>query len=312
MLEAYRRMTDDLLRAHEQNVITFLRSDERFLDCEEDAAEMGLTLSVGIHETYTAETKSRHTEVEGKFPYGYSSELEIDFVRDGNVMMTNPDEGPAVQLSVTATIVRTPETMFIKRIELIPYDELIEDGELFDGIEDFLDDIEEHGFGAPSPFLCDEMQSPDVSAPLSLCRSPAELPDASCVEFQAGSFCGVFGREDSVYLSRDAELPYRALYAHILGRRYLPGGVLTLNNEESLALVELLHSLADAAPGALCYGDILNALSIYEFTPPGNAERLLKQVIIRRTAAFIETTRALADALSEMISREGCVTVIDS
>ncbi len=311
MLEAYRKMTDDILRAHEQNVITFLRSDERFLDCEEDAAEMGLTLSVGIHETYTAETKSRHTETEGKFPYGYSSELEIDFVRDGRVMMTNPDEGPAVQLSVTATIVRTPETLFIKKIELIPYDELIEDGELFNGIEDFLDDIEEHGYGIPSPFLSDEAQSAEAGDDLALHLSAATLGDGEYVEIQAGAFMGAFGREDSLYLSRDAMLPYRPLYAHILGRRYQPGGVTVLEEAESRELVELLSALADAAPGALCYGDVLNALSIYEFTPPGNTERVLKQVALRRSADFAETTRALADALEGMIRESGCITVID-
>ena len=120
MLESYRKMTNAHLRAHEENVMTFLRSDERFLDCEEDAAELGLSLSIGIHETYSAETKGLHAARGDKFPYGYSSELEIDFVRDGRVVMTAPKDGKSVQMSVTATIVRTPETMFLKKVELIP------------------------------------------------------------------------------------------------------------------------------------------------------------------------------------------------
>ncbi len=311
MLESYRKMTNDILRAHEENVITFLRSDERFLDCEEDAAEMGLTLSVGIHETYTAETRSRRTEAEGKFPYGYSSELEIDFVRDGRVMMTNPKEGPAVQMSVTATIVRTPETIFVKKIELIPYDELIEDGTLFDGIEDFLDLIEESGYGIPSPFLCDEDEHTEPSADLSLHLSGENLGEGAYIEYQAGAFTGMFGKEDSLYLSRDAELAYKPLYAHILGSRYAPGGILALDREESERFLELLELLADAIPRCLYYGDVLSHLSIYEFTPPGNAERLLTRVTVLRAAEFAETTLRLRDALAEMLEKEGSLTIID-
>ncbi len=312
MLEAYRKMTNDILRAHEENVMTFLRSDERFLDCEEEAAEMGLTLSVGIHETYSAETRSRHSETEGKFPYGYSSELEIDFVQNGCVMMTNPEEGRAVQMSVTATIVRTPETLFVKKVELIPYDELIEDGELFDGIEDLLDEIEERGVGAPSPFLCDEDQSAEPSNDLALHTHPSHLGDGTYIELQAGAFNGAFGREDSLYLSRDAFLPYRPLLAHILGRRYAPGAIMALTPEEGAQLVELARELADKISGCFYYGDVLSSLSIYEFTPPGNAERLLKRVTVDRAADFCADTRALADALGGMLAREGCLTVIDA
>ena len=311
MLESYRKMTNDILRAHEENVITFLRSDERFLDCEEDAAEMGLTLSVGIHETYTAETRSRHAETEEKFPYGYSSELEIDFVRDGHVVMTNPDEGPAVQMSVTATIVRTPETIFFKKVELIPYDELIEDGTLFDSIEDFLDHVEEHGYGIPSPFLCNEDEHTEPSEDLSLHLSGENLGEGAYIEYQAGAFTGMFGREDSVYLSRDAALPYKPLYAHILGSRFTPGGILSLDRAESEQFLEMLASLAGVIPRCLYYGDVLSHLSIYEFTPPGNAERLLTRVTVLRAEAFCETTLRLRDALAEMLEKENSLTIID-
>ena len=311
MLESYRRITNDILRAHEENVMTFLRSDERFLDCEEEAAEMGLTLSVGIHETYTAETRSQKNGEDGKIPYGYSSELEIDFVRDGRVMMTNPDEGPAVQMSVTATVVRTPETMFIKKIELIPYDELIEDGTLFDGIEDLLDHLEDHGCGIPSPFLCNEDEHTEPTADLSLHLSGESLGDGAYIEYQAGAFTGMFGREDSVYLSRDAELAYKPLYAHILGRRYTPGGILSLDRAEGEQFLEMLAGLASTIPRCLYYGDVLSHLSIYEFTPPGNAERLLTRVTVLRAEEFAETTLRLRDALAKMLESEGSLTIVD-
>ena len=312
MLESYRKMTNAHLRAHEENVMTFLRSDERFLDCEQDAAELGLSLSVGVHETYSAETKGLRFSKGDKFPYGYSSELEIDFVRDGRVMMTTPKDGKSVQMSATATIVRTPETMFLKKIELIPYDELIEDETLFNSIEDFLDHAEDEGVGYASPFLDDRDEHAKPSDDLSL-HSLDELPaDGEYVEIQGGAFMGAFGRADSLYLSRDAALPYRIFLAHVLGDRYMPAGVVTLEENEIKELISLLDTCCDELLGCILFSDLLTRLSVYEFTPPPNAEQLLTAVTIGRSADFIETTLTLREKLAEMLKEHGAIAYLDT
>ncbi len=310
MMESYRKMNNDILRAHEENVMTFLRADERFLDCEEDAAQLGFSLSVGIHEIYTAETRGRGGERSEKFPYGYTSELEIDFVRDGYVAMTDPEGVRGVQMSITATIVRTPETLLFKRIELIPYDELVEDGTFFDAIEDRLDDIEEHGIGVLSPFREDESEGCEPAVDLLLHIGLETLGDGGYVEYQSGEFFGAYGREDSLYLTRDAAFPYSILLAHVLGSRFLPGGVHSLTAEEGRAFTELLRRLADSLSGATVFGDLLTKCEIYEFTPPGNAEKLLTAVTLGRQEAFRAVTCELADRLSDMLDREHAITVI--
>lgn len=311
MLESYRKMTNEQLRAHEENVMTFLRSDERFLDCEEDAAELGLSLEIGIHETYSAETRGLCASRGGKFPYGYSSELEIDFTQNGRVVMTAPKGGKSVQMSVTATIVRTPETMFIKKIELTPYDELIEDESLFNAIEDFLDQIEEDGVGYASPFLSDQDEHIHPCEDLSL-HTLDELGEGEYAEIAGGVFTGAFARPDSLYLSRDAALPYRILIAHILGEGYLPGGVLTLEGKDAEQLLSLLSAIQDELFGCILFSDLLSRLGIYEFTPPPNAEKLLSAVTVERRAEFAETTRTLCECLTLLFKNHGAITYIDT
>ena len=312
MLESYRKMTNAHLRAHEENVITFLRSDERFLDCEEDAAELGLSLEIGIHETYSAETKGLHFAKGDKFPYGYSSELEIDFTRNGRVAMTAPKDGKSVQMSVTATIVRTPETMFFKKIELIPYDELIEDETLFHAIEDFLDQLEDEGVGYDSPFLADGDEHAVPTDDL-LIHTLTELPaDGEYVEIQGGAFVGAFGRADSLYLSRDAALPYRIFLAHILGAGYIPGGVVTLEGKEAKRLLELLDAACIELPGCMLFSDLLTRLGIYEFTPPPNAEKLLTAVTVGRADDFIRVTETLRECLAMLLDKHGAIAYLDT
>ena len=312
MLESYRKMTNAHLRAHEENVMTFLRSDERFLDCEEDAAELGLSLSIGIHETYSAETKGLHAARGDKFPYGYSSELEIDFVRDGRVVMTAPKDGKSVQMSVTATIVRTPETMFLKKVELIPYDELIEDEILFHSIEDFLDQIEDEGVGGPSPFLEDENEHAVPCEDLGL-HTLTELPsEGEYVEIQGGAFMGAFGRADSLYLSRDAALPYRIFLAHVLGERYAPGGVVTLEEQDCRSLLALLDAACIELPGCILFSDLQTRLGIYEFTPPPNAEKLLTAVTVGRIDAFVQNTETLRECIEMLLDKHGAIAYLDT
>jgi hypothetical protein len=312
MLESYRKMTNAHLCAHEENVMTFLRADERFLDCEEDAAELGLSLGVGIHETYSAETKGLRAAKGDKFPYGYSSELEIDFIRNGRIVMTAPKDGKSVQMSVTATIVRTPETMFFRKIELIPYDELIEDETLFHSIEDFLDQAEDEGVGYDSPFLADENEHAVPTEDLDI-HTLAELPkEGAYVEIQGGAFMGAFGRAESLYLSRDAALPYRIFLSHVLGERYVPGGVMTLENDDAGKLLSLLDAACTELPGCILFSDLLTRLGVYELTPPPNAEKLLTAVTVGRQSDFIANTEALRECLAMLLEKHGAIAYLDT
>ena len=123
---------------------------------------------------------------------------------------------------------------------------------------------------------------------------------------------GMFGKDDSLYLSRDAALPYRILLAHILGERYLPGGIMTLEEEEARELISLIESAADELPGCILFSDLLNRLSVYEFTPPGNAERLLTAVTVKRASAFADLSRRLAASLTELLASGGALTYLDT
>ena len=173
MIRSYGKMSNGELSAHEENVVSFLYADERFLDCVEDAEDLGVSLSVSVYRPHGDLPPS---EGEPKFPYGYESELRVDFTSDGYILTNNPEEGRAVQMSVSAPLVRTVDSLLIKKTELIPYDELIEDESFFFSIEDFLDDIEDHGVGTPSPFRVneDEHEIPEGSlAPTTRSSSPA-------------------------------------------------------------------------------------------------------------------------------------------
>lgn len=314
MVEAYRKMTNEILRAHEENVMAFLRADMRFGDCEERAEELGVRLSVSVHESYTAHMRSRYGRAEeDKFPYGYSSELEIDLVdaENGYILNTNPEDGRPVQMTLSYTIVRTPETMFVKKIELIPYDEIAEDGSLFAMLEEFLDNIEERGIGSHSPFCDDAKQKRRPTADLALYDGNDRLSDDSYVELQRGEFFGAFGRRDSLYLTPDAFFPYRLLLIHLMGNEFQRGGVTRLDADDLAFFIELLGELAEKTPGALLFSDLLSRLNIYEMTPPENAEKLLSAVTVARGASFVETTRALSEKLAKIAESHGAISVID-
>ena len=139
MIRSYGKMSNGELAAHEENVVSFLNADERFLDCVEDAEELGATLSVSVYHPHADRTPA---EGEEKFSPAYESELRVDFVSDGYVMTNRPEEGGAVQMSVSVPLVKGVETLLIRKLELIPYDELIEDESFCFSIEDFLDDVE--------------------------------------------------------------------------------------------------------------------------------------------------------------------------
>lgn len=308
MIRSYGKMSNGELSAHEENVVSFLYADERFLDCVEDAEDLGVSLSVSVYRPHGDLPPS---EGEPKFPYGYESELRVDFTSDGYILTNNPEEGRAVQMSVSAPLVRTVDSLLIKKTELIPYDELIEDESFFFSIEDFLDDIEDHGVGTPSPFRVneDEHEIPEGSLAPMTADERGDFPDL--VELQVGDFDGRFERDDSLFFTRDGFFPYRVLLAHVLGDRYRNGGVWRLSNEDCRACAETLAGIADLPESLSTFSELLSELSVYEFAPTDRAERLLTAVTLARREDFKRDAEALADWFLARIGEENSVTVVD-
>ena len=308
MIRSYGKMSNGELAAHEENVISFLYADERFLDCVEDAEDLGLTLSVSVYRPHADRAPA---EGEGKFSPAYESELRVDFVSDGYVMMNNPEEGRAVQMSVGVPLVKTVESLLFRRLELIPYDELIEDESFFFSIEDFLDDIEDHGVGCASPFRANEEEHEIPDGPSAPMTADARGDLADLVELQAGDFDGRFERPDSLYFTRDGFFPFRVLIAHVLADRYQNGGVWRLSQEECRAFADLLSALSELPESATTFSDLLSELSVYEFAPTDRAERLLTSVTLDRRADFLSDALSLADWLSDRLDEGASVTVVD-
>ena len=305
MIRSVGKMSNGELSAHEENVVSFLYADERFLDCVEDAEDLGVSLSVQVLRTHADPPAA---EGEPKFSPNYESELRVDFVSDGFVAMNNPEEGAAVQMSVSVPLVKTVESFLFRKIELIPYDELVEDETFFFSIEDFLDDIEDHGVGAPSPFPQndDEHEAPEGELDL---LSYDERGEGALIELQSGEFDGLFEKESSLYFTRDGFYPFRVLFAHVLSDRYQNGGVWRLSGDDCRAAAELLSALADLPDAIATFTDLLSELSIYEFAPTDRAERLLTAVTVGRRADFLRDAAILADRL--LSETDAGVTVVD-
>ena len=308
MIRSFAKMSNGELAVHEENVISFLFADERFLDCVEDAEDLGLTLSVSVYRPHADRAPA---EGEDKFSPAYESELRVDFLSDGFVAMNNPEEGRAVQMSVGAPLVKTVESLLFRRLELIPYDELIEDESFFFSIEDFLDDIEDHGVGGASPFRAneEEHETPEGSASPMTADARGDLADL--IELQAGDFDGRFERPDSLYFTRDGFFPFRVLIAHVLADRYQNGGVWHLSQEDCRAFADVLSALAELPESTATFSDLLSELSIYEFAPTDRAERLLTAVTLDRRADFVSDALSLADWLSDRLDEGVSVTVVD-
>ena len=305
MIRSVGKMSNGELSAHEENVVSFLYADERFLDCVEDAEDLGVSLSVQVLRTHADPPA---VEGEPKFSPNYESELRVDFVSDGFVAMNNPEEGAAVQMSVSAPLVRAVDSLLFRKIELIPYDELIEDETFFFSIEDFLDDIEDHGVGASSPFPQNEneREAPEGNPAL---LSYDERGEGEVIELQSGEFDGLFEKESSLYFTRDGFYPFRVLFAHVLSDRYQNGGVWRLSGDDCRAAGELLSSLADLPEAIPTFTDLLSELSIYEFAPTDRAERLLTAVTVGRRDDFLRDAGTLADWL--LSQGDDGVTVVD-
>ena len=309
MIRSYGKMSNGELAAHEENVISFLYADERYLDCVEDAEDLGLSLSVSVYRPHADRAPA---EGEEKFSSGYESELRVDFVSDGYVAMNNPEEGRAVQMSVGVPLVKTVESLLFRRLELIPYDELIEDESFFFSIEDFLDDIEDHGAGGASPFRVNEEEHEIPEGPLSVMTDGERGDLTDLIELQIGDFDGRFERPDSLYFTRDGFYPFRVLIAHVLSDRYQNGGVWRLSPEDCRAVAELLAPLMDLPAGQFStFSELLSDLSVYEFAPTDRAERLLTAATLGRRADFSRVAETLCDWFLSRIEEDGSVTVVD-
>ena len=308
MIRSYGKMSNGELAAHEENVVSFLNADERFLDCVEDAEELGATLSVSVYHPHADRTPA---EGEEKFSPAYESELRVDFVSDGYVMTNRPEEGGAVQMSVSVPLVKGVETLLIRKLELIPYDELIEDESFFFSIEDFLDDVEDHGIGAPSPFCANEDEHDAPEGPLSLMTAEERGDLTDFIELQIGDFDGRFERDDSLYFSRDGFYPFRVLIAHVLGDRYQNGGVWRLTPDDCREVAKLLAPLTDPTDGFATFSELLSELSVYDLAPTDRAERLLTAVTVGRMADFSRDAETLFFWLLAREDEENAVTVVD-
>ena len=308
MIRSWGKMSNGELSAHEENVVSFLYADERFLDCVEDAEDLGVSLSVSV---YRPHADPPAAEGDAKFSPGYESELRIDFVSDGYVMTNNPEEGRAVQMSVSAPLVKPVESLFLRRLELIPYDELVEDESFFFAIEDFLDDVEDHGVGTPSPFRVNEEERETPEGPFSPVTAEERGNLSDLIELQIGDFDGRFERPDSLYFTRDGFFPFRVLLAHVLGDRYQNGGVWRLSAEDCRAFADLLAGIADLPESLATFSDLLSEIAVYEFAPTDRAERLLTAVTLRRREDFLSDAETLSDWFFERLEEGNPVTVVD-
>ena len=308
MIRSYGKLSNGELSAHEENVVSFLNADERFIDCVEDAEELGATLSVSVYHPHADRSP---VEGEEKFSPAYESELRVDFVADGYVAKNRPEEGGAVQMTVSVPLVKEVESLLIRKLELVPYDELIEDETFFFAIEDFLDDIEDHGIGAPSPFPANEDEHDVPEGPLSPMTADERGDLTDLIELQIGDFDGRFEREDSLYFTRDGFYPFRVLIAHVLGDRYQNGGVWRLTPEDCRAVAELLAPLMDLSDGRSTFSELLSELSIYDLAPTDRAERLLTAATIGRGAEFSHDVDTLFFWLLARDEEENAVTVVD-
>ena len=308
MVRAYGKMSNGELAAHEENVVSFLNADERFIDCAEDAEDLGVSVSVSV---YRSHADLPPVEGEEKFDPNYESELRVDLVADGYVMMNRPEEGRAVQMSVSVPLVKPAESLLIRRMELYPYDELVEDESFFFSLEDFLDDIEDHGVGIASPFRANEEEHDSPEGTPDLLTDDGRGDAADLVELQIGDFDGRFERTDSLYFSRDGFFPYRVLFAHVLDDRYQNGGVWRLSGEDVRAAADLLSSLSDLPESVSTFSDLLSELAVYEFAPTDRAERLLTAVTLDRRDRFLSDAKTLSDWLYDRAEEGEGVTVVD-
>ena len=308
MIKSYGKTSNGELAAHEENVVSFLYADERYLDSVEDAEDLGTGLSVSV---YRAHADPPPVEGEDKFSPDYESELRVDFVCDGYVMMNRPKEGRAVQMSVGAPLVRPVESLLIRKLEMIPYDELTEDESFFFSIEDFLDGIEDDGIGVQSPFRDNEDEHDTPEGSLGLMTAEDREGETDLIEVQSGDFDGRFERDDSLYFSRDGFFPFRVLFAHVLDDRYQNGGVWRLSQDDCRAVADLLAEIEEIPDSLSTFSDLLSELSIYEYAPTDRAERLLTAVTLARRDAFKSDAETLYNWFLDRIEEDSSVTVVD-
>jgi len=307
MIKSYGKTSNGELAAHEENVVSFLYADERYLDSVEDAEDLGTGLSASVCRTHADPPP---VEGEDKFSPDYESELRVDFVCDGYVMMNRPKEGRAVQMSVGAPLVRPVESLLIRKLEMIPYDELTEDESFFFAIEDFLDEIEDNGIGVQSPFRDNEDEHDVPEGPLGV-MTAEDREGADLIELQSGDFDGRFERDDSLYFSRDGFFPFRVLFAHVLDDRYQNGGVWRLSQDDCRAAAELLEAIDEIPDSLSTFSDLLSELSVYEYAPTDRAERLLTKATLARRDAFKSDAVTLLDWFLARIEEDSAVTVVD-
>ncbi len=310
MKRSFRSTTYEDVIAYAQDLIEELREKEEYLSAVSRAEALGYAITATVRHTYTEDFAASYTpnpDATGPIPVGYAMELWFDITAAGHVLVTN-GETP-VQCSVSALAAETSGVFLIRHLKLLTLDEVLDHTPVAAMLEEYLDALEEEGY-ALSPFVTDAL------APVSPRGGDgvinlARVEDGSYVELSRMPYDGSFGREDSLYLSRDAFLPYRLFLLGITGRSTdFEGAYLLPDIDTTEAFLEILDEIPHAIRNALNFDDLYSALLDSPLAPTPRAEQLLDALTICRRNAFLDDCERIADFIREQLADENTITIL--
>ena len=311
--ESLRKISREDVEAHGQKIISALQDEPAYAEACRRAQEMGVSVVLTLCDTYTPEKIAVYVRPSDReiIPDGYSAQLRADVVRDGYLLFVQNESGTYDQLSTSETIIKTPETLFVPKLQFYDYEDLPMVQNFPEYLEEFLDRLEE-GEGKTSLFrvsdpLTKEADLPDVR-PVSLSELSEE---ARVVELLPGTFGGTYLGDNSLFFDARAFWPFAVAAEALQFGFYVPHGVSVLEGESLGRFCETLQKLAEAVERAP--GDFFTAMmtaELYSVEPSEDEKQWLSDLVFRDRETFCETCRSLADWLAARGEESDCVSVL--
>lgn len=303
----FRKATYEGAIAHGEALIEALSGHEEMQALRARAAALGIAVEVSLRHTYCDDIIGVPAipARSGRLPHGYVMELWFDLTQDNKIVMSRGDN--PVQLSCSTPCAKETGAFPFFRLTMMELDEVLSEGSVLPILEEYLDEVEEAGCDA-TPFLANRLYPDaltDEVAPVNL----GDIEDGAYVELSLYDYDGTVGEEDSLYIPKQAFLPYELLVSAVCDRPWEGDNPrhLTLSGEEADALCTLLEDVRGMMRRR-DFADFLSEAGVSHLTPPPAAEYLCHLMTYGRKKEFLSDIDTI---LAHLSLREGGITLID-
>jgi hypothetical protein len=195
-------------------------------------------------------------------------------------------------------------------MEFFSVGEILHENCPFEMLEEFLDQIEEHGY-IHSPFIKNSRMPSEPMGEIEVLFDKAELAGGSYVELSTQPYDGTVGRDDSAFVAEHVFMPYKLLLLGLVDLdTVMKADAVTLTGEAIHLFAERIRDFVEAVDTEEHFTAALtNHTGVTAYAPPPHAEEMLNLITVVCNDEFVEASNDLADWIDDRFEDE-CLTII--